>query len=198
MASTLPTDGKIRHSEAFHDAARILFEQSGLKPFPKNADENCITGWQDEKILFVIGPVVHAIGLATELVLKAILSHSGECEKDLTARKHNLVEMFEAVSPTLRQTEFHKCLLNKLQGYAAPSHWMASMKEAEKPASNQIWCEFETHLIGLNDLYDRPFRARYPKAEQINLPDLWICLLGIETLMECFNTVVVDDQKQPK
>lgn len=130
------------------------------------------------------GPVVHMVGLATELTLKALLKGAGEPENSVRKLGHNTYDAYLAAKIYFDEVKFLQLVFSNTEHLRLPKE--IEERIVERSGSSDAtteWRVFFNHLRILDQTYDRPYLTRYIKSGSIVLPDAYILLAGSKILI---------------
>jgi len=132
---------------------------------------------------FYAGPVIHTIGLAAELSLKAMLRGAGASRSELREVGHNTYGAYLKARKAFDEVEFLKLYFSNIAHRAVPKQIADRLAKEGEMDPDTRWRFFFDHLRVLDLTYDRPFRSRYVVAGEIVLPDSELLLIGTKILL---------------
>lgn len=158
--------GLVKWARAYLDAGEILH-------FSK----------RPQQLDFYSGPVMHTVGLATELTLKAMLRGCGKSQRDLRKYSHNTYNAYFDARSCFNEVKFISLHFANTAHLSVPEEVRARLTSSGEPDIEHSWRVYFHHLRVLDTVYDRPFRTRYVTPGPVILPETEIILTGTKLLL---------------
>lgn len=151
--------------------ARAYFSAAELLHFSKRTED----------FAFYSGPIVHNVGLATELTLKVILRGMGKTPKEIRKYSHNTYEAYYDSRECFDEVKFLNLHFSNTKHLPIPEE--VKTRLTAQGDEEGRWRVYFDHLRVLDTVYDRPYRTRYMKPGPVILPDTDIILIGTKLLL---------------
>jgi hypothetical protein len=136
-----------------------------------------------EDLAFYGGPVVHNVGLATELTLKALLRGMGKSPRELRKYSHNTYAAYYDARECFDEVKFLELHFSNTVHLSVPEEVRTRLNAQGETDVDTRWRVYFDHLRILDTVYDRPYRTRYITPGSVILPDTDIVLIGTKLLM---------------
>jgi hypothetical protein len=136
-----------------------------------------------EDFAFYSGPIVHNVGLATELTLKAILRGMGKTSKEIRKYSHNTYEAYYAARECFDEVKFMNLHFSNTKHLSIPEEVRTRLTAQGDEDVETRWRVYFDHLRILDTVYDRPYSTRYMTPGPVTLPDTDIILIGTKLLL---------------
>lgn len=158
---------RLKWALAYYRASKELYE--------KFLDRNDVP--------FFCGPLIHNVGVASELVLKAMLYGIGLDETELRKLGHKTYDSFVRARESFNEQDFNDLVFDNTLHLQLPKE-IADRCETMRIEDVELgWRLYANHLLILDEIYDRPFRTRYIKPGSFVTSEPHILLVGASILI---------------
>jgi len=142
---------------------------------------------------FFLGPTLQLTGLATELTLKTLLRGNGRDEKQIRDIGHNAYKAYYEARSLFDEVRFINMVAYNCQT-CLPDIVRLRLNEHFGDAWPEGWNVFIPQIKLLDSVYDRPFRSRYHRSGEIFLPEPFVIIIGIKTLLSAMLERIGDER----
>jgi len=125
--------------------------------------------------------------LANELVLKAVLAFSGCNNAECKRFGHNLTALYDAAKLHFNEDELVKLVWDNTRDLGTPSEIVKRSQDVDEETISLRWRYYPAQLALLNEMYDRPFITRYPKAGAFSVPEARVLLIGADAVRHVYD-----------
>ena len=170
--------GHTRFAASYIEAAeRALFQQDNVRhPFE-----------------FYLGPTVQLTGLAAELTFKTLLRGSGRDEKHTRRHGHSTYKAYYEARSLFDEVKFVEMVAYNCET-CLPDSVRLRLIDHFGDDWPDGWNIFIPQIRLLDEVYDRPFRSRYHNSGQIVLPECYVIILGVKTLLAAMLERIGDER----
>lgn len=157
----------IRFAASYVEAAeRIFFHEGDVR----------------HKTEFYLGPVVQLTGLAAELTLKTLLRGSGCDERRIKSFGHSTYKAYYDARKLFDEPRFIMTVADNCEAYM-PLQTRKRLDDYFGSSWPDGWNIFIPQIRLLDQMYDRPFRSRYHTSGQIYIPETFVIIVGLKTIL---------------
>jgi len=142
---------------------------------------------------FFLGPTLQLTGLAAELTLKTLLRGSGRDEKQIRDFGHNAYNAYFEARSLFDEVQFINMVAYNCET-CMPEVVRLRLNEHFGDAWPEGWSNFIPQIRLLDNVYDRPFRSRYHRSGEIILPEPYVIIIGVKTLLSAMLERIGDDR----
>jgi len=144
---------------------------------------------------FLLGPTLQLTGLATELTLKTLLRGDGREERQIIGFGHNAYNAYDEARSLFDEFRFINMVAYNCET-CLPEIVRLRLNEHFGDDWPEGWNIFIPQIRLLDSVYDRPFRSRYHRSGEIFLPEPFVIIIGIKTLLSAM-LERIGDQRLP-
>ena len=182
-------------------AAAIGLSRNWPKP-QKNLDNIALTGdlkWADAYVRgaetliasdpdrsdlpFFLGPLIHVVGIANELVLKCILKGGGLDADKVRGYGHNTYKAYLKARDWFDEARFINLIFSNTSHLTIPPEIAERLSVRSEPDPDHYWRFYPNHLRILDTTYNKPYRTRYVSHGPLVAPEPYILLVGARILL---------------